>query len=121
MKTKYVCDNCGESHTDKTLRRINSYEEAAARLDEGYGLVPSGECRKCGSFCYPQHANLVVIDMTMGKINRVLAGVPWLNVVIIDRARSGAKKAMQQITAVEKAGELSEARITSLVGEKRGP
>ena len=43
------CDNCGwKGDPEKTLVQIHRLAE---RLDPG-GVVPSGECPKCGALCY---------------------------------------------------------------------
>jgi hypothetical protein len=44
------CDNCGWVGPDNEMNEI---QDLAQRVDPG-GVVPSGECPKCGCLCYPQ-------------------------------------------------------------------
>ena len=109
---KYVCNSCGSKYTDKTLQEVDLGRHTE-RLDLGYELVPAGECRKCGAFCYPENANLVIVDMTLGKINAIHTGVPWLTVVVLDRAKStkDVKRTKAEVEKLLKAGELTSARL----------
>lgn len=48
---KHICDNCGAKYTDETLEEVIG--DFRARVSAG-NIVPSGECRECGSLVYPQ-------------------------------------------------------------------
>lgn len=52
-KTMHRCGNCDVVHTDKTLIPLEEVKHLHQRLDPG-STVPSGECRECGAFCYPE-------------------------------------------------------------------
>jgi predicted nucleic acid-binding Zn-ribbon protein len=48
---RHICDNCGAIYTDNTLHEVVGRLES--RTEPG-GIVPSGECVKCGALCYPE-------------------------------------------------------------------
>lgn len=51
MKVK--CDNCGHETTERKLKvRLEGIPDLNGRLDPG-GVVPAGECPKCGALAYP--------------------------------------------------------------------
>lgn len=50
MPNKHKCDDCGAVVTDAKLK--TEIKDFAQRVDPG-GVVPSGECRKCGALVYP--------------------------------------------------------------------
>jgi hypothetical protein len=49
MPNAHECDNCAEVWTEGALTAIQDYFQ---RVEAG-GIVPSGECPKCGALCYP--------------------------------------------------------------------
>lgn len=52
-RMKVRCDNCGHETTDGRLKvRLEDIPDLAKRLDPG-GVVPAGECPKCGALAYP--------------------------------------------------------------------
>ena len=48
---RHLCDNCGAEYTDETLEEVIG--DFHSRVSAG-NIVPSGECRECGSLVYPQ-------------------------------------------------------------------
>lgn len=50
-ETAYYCDNCGDAAwiSDSVYPDIPNLLE---RMEPG-GIVPAGECQRCGSFVYP--------------------------------------------------------------------
>ena len=55
-KTAQVeCDNCGDLTTADDLLPLDEAPDLSARLDVG-GVVPAGECLKCGAFSYIKKA-----------------------------------------------------------------
>jgi hypothetical protein len=45
----HKCDNCGKRFEERELKEI---EHLSMRVSPG-GPTPSGECRECGSLCFP--------------------------------------------------------------------
>ena len=50
-----ICDNCGDMTTADDLLSLDQAPDLSARLDVG-GMVPAGECLKCGAFSYLEEA-----------------------------------------------------------------
>jgi hypothetical protein len=51
MKAEDQCDDCGWKGVTKT-EDISHIPDLFERIEAG-GVVPSGECNKCGALCYP--------------------------------------------------------------------
>lgn len=49
LKGEHGCDNCGEVFGGEDISPIENFFQ---RVEPG-GIVPSGECPKCGALCYP--------------------------------------------------------------------
>ena len=77
MKTKTKiprsqCDDCGWTGPDTKIKvALGEVPYLYERLDPG-SIVPSGECPKCGSLCYP-----VVRPNLTQNIHALLDGVEW--------------------------------------------
>ena len=54
---KHKCDNCGAEYTDENLEEIIG--DFWSRVTAG-NIVPSGECRECGSLVYPQDGKVLL-------------------------------------------------------------
>lgn len=46
-----VCDNCGKECQAEELKPLGEVTNLRERLDPG-AMIPHGECRDCGCFCY---------------------------------------------------------------------
>ena len=79
---KHICDNCGGLYAADEINPVKDLEQ---RIEPG-GVVPSGECPKCGALCYPRDAvvPVVYIQVHGGLVQGVLATTPNIAVEICD-------------------------------------
>lgn len=47
----HVCDDCGRRWAEDEIKSLVEVHHLGERLDPG-SVVPSGECPRCGAFCY---------------------------------------------------------------------
>ena len=78
---KHVCDNCKGLFESS---EIGGMETNLHLRTEPGGVVPSGECPKCGALVYPENSGKVFIVVEGGNIQAVYAGARYLDVVVVD-------------------------------------